>query len=145
MFNRYIDASTTTYVPDKIEHREFRAPTEDSIRLAKEYEKEITSKIIGQIVFGDNTLEFPKGQAIYIRKNFKCLSDDIYICFKLNGRLYEKHLEINGDDWRRCDSDDQKEILNVFLKKISESITEEMINHAIHSGSLNELLNVHKY
>ena len=145
MFNTYTDAKTTNYAPDKIEHHEYRAPTDESIRLAKEYEKEITKKIVGQVVFGENVLEFPKGQALYIRRNDASISHDTYICFKLNGKLYEKKLAMHSSDWTGCNNNNNnnRSVLNVFIKKLTEAIVEEIIGDALKTRELDDLLNIH--
>ena len=143
MFNKYVDASTVIQSPKTIEHREFRAPTDDSIRLAKEYEDKITSKIVGQVVFGENDLEFPKGQALYVRRNPRSLTDETYICFKLNGKLYEKELVMHRSDWIACNNSDKLEVLKVFAKKVSEAITEMMVHQALNRGDLSDLIGVY--
>lgn len=143
MFNKYVDARTTVEFPDTIKIKEERAPTDDSIRLAKEYEDKITSKIVGQVVFGNNRVEFPKGQAIYIRHNPQLRTDETYICFKLNGKIHEIHLTTGTEDWLDCNRGDSMSILRVFARKVNDAIAEQIIDNGIRNREIHNLMETH--
>jgi hypothetical protein len=143
MFNRYIDASCHNHSPSKVEYREFRAPTDDSIRLAREYENKALNKILGQIVFGENNIEFVKGQLVYVQRNPQCLTDDIFLIFKLNGKNYDIKVSIQDYEYIQLNKNDPKTLVEFFVKKISEEIAREILKTSCSNKDFEELLSFH--
>lgn len=85
MFNKttIIEAPDKEYVPyeKSVTVHQHRAPTDESIRLAKEYEERIWKDISNRV-----TIDIPSIDAAYVQTEESCYDRARHIFFKVNGR-----------------------------------------------------------
>ena len=141
MLNKFYDYDCRTEInyPSTINKVEKRAPTDDSIRLAKEYEDKITSKIIGNITFGNNGIDFPKGNAVIFEDDLRSWAYFVIISFRLNGKFFERKMEISKLDIMDAKSgsssevDQIRKIYKLFVDKISEEISKNIMSQSAYN------------
>jgi hypothetical protein len=88
LFSKHTDQSTHIKYPEKVIHEERRAPTDDSIRLAKEYEEAIEKKIIEKLMVSTNIVDF--GMII----SEDPLRKYLQIKININGREYDQKFDL---------------------------------------------------
>ena len=99
---------------------EVRAPTDDSIRLAKEYEEKVKKEIVASYVF-DNPNEV-SGNAVVFDNPLQC-GKDVWFRFVLNGEEFE---------FKKFISDhtlfDKRVASEMLFKAFSEQLYQELIS-----------------
>lgn len=83
-------AQKTEYVTREV--HEHRAPTDDSIRIAKEYEEKIWKEVTHRVL-----QDIPSIEANYIVTEESCYDRSRHIFFKVNGREIRHKIEYLGD------------------------------------------------
>lgn len=99
----------TEYVTREV--HEHRAPTDDSIRLAKEYEAKIWKDIESRV-----TENIPSIDASYIISEESCHDRAKHLFFKVNGRPVRVRFEY-----------EHKIDRNSIMREIAEKVTQEMM------------------
>jgi|694.fasta_scaffold00478_46 hypothetical protein len=87
-----IDDSTHIHYPDKIEVKEQKAPTDDSIRLLNEFQEKALDNIIAKVKVDNNIV---KGE-IFLIKNFMAFNYKIIVKFKINGNEFVVEKEVDN-------------------------------------------------
>lgn len=82
------DNSVNIKYPEKIFHEEKRAPTDHSIKLAKEYEEIIESKIIEKLIVQGNVVNFS------IAFQQETLFHKMHIKMKINEKVFKESFNI---------------------------------------------------
>jgi len=117
MFDRY---EVVPRYPQRIDSHEHRAPTDDSIRLAREYEDRAWESVKSALLVSGNSLEGIIIQRAYNPAAF----DSVWlVIFRLNGKPFE--FQIEND--RRAEFDARKAI-EAFAQKLAQVIASEIIN-----------------
>ena len=114
-----------SYSPPRIEYVtqtviEKRAPTDESIRLAKEYEEKAWASVSDRVVLDIKDID---AQVVYCEKSY----DDMSKCllFKVNGRKVDVRLDDGFDRDRRT-----------IVKEVGEAITTAIMNQLFTKGAL---------
>jgi cell fate (sporulation/competence/biofilm development) regulator YmcA (YheA/YmcA/DUF963 family) len=94
---------------------ENRAPTDESMRLLQEMEEKVISKILGSFKLKSTTVS---GQIVFF-----ATIDSLNTKYRIRYKLNDKEFQFDGfiDDYRMV-LKDHKEIIQLFVKSISEEI-----------------------
>lgn len=115
MFNRttIVEAPEKEYVPyeKSVTVHQHRAPTDESIRLAKDYEEKIWKDIASRV-----TVDIPSIDSSYVQTEESHYDRARHIFFKVNGKPVRVRYEYP------CDIDQMK-----VYKEIAQKIAEEVM------------------
>lgn len=110
--------------PREINVEEHRAPTDESVRLLREMEKEAESKLTSV-----NRIENSLVDAVwYVIEDPICFDIKIKVVFKLNGHQFEKTIVLDKTDFY-FKSGAQK-VVEAIADQISRMITIELLRNA---------------
>ena len=107
--------NTPSHLSAKVNVKEHRAPTDESIRLLREMEKEVEKNLVRRQKISNNDID----GGVSIFRDFASRGYVVYVSFKLNGKRYEKDVLVDGV--ASLDLLDTKE---VFRKVVAELIYE---------------------
>lgn len=133
MLNTYIDRSTNIRYPEKTEHREIRAPTDESIKILREMEKEIIDSILDKIELNNNLFN----SEIVVRRSGLDMMIYFDVLFKING--YISRFTLSYDYYKTLSNDlnGLKSLLSKFredyIKKISEILYDNSFRENFHN------------
>ena len=105
--------------PEKILHEYKRAPTDDSIRILKEYEEKIHSQISEKLLIKDNNIEF---SLAFTTDNI--MNNRGYVKFTVNGIEHTENFIINTPN----PDDIFMKIKNWIIDILSLDITRSLFN-----------------
>ena len=96
-----------------------RAPTDESIRLLKEFEEKAVENIIDKIHVNDNNIN---GLVLIKQIQLNPFNHKFYWKFTLNGKEYRGDVELQLSSW------EMRNLVNLLAQEISKVITAELIN-----------------
>ena len=96
-----------------------RAPTDESIRLLKEFEEKAVENIIDKIHVNDNNIN---GLVLIKQIQLNPFNHKFYWKFTLNGKEYRGDVELQLSSW------EMRNLVNLLAQEISKIITAELIN-----------------
>ena len=99
------------------EVKEYRAPTDESVRLLNEMQEKALGNIVATAVIS-NKLD---GMSLVVKRND--IYQEAYFWFKLNGEYFDHTIRIS-DVWT------QEKLLEQLIKTMAEVITEKLIMFA---------------
>lgn len=118
MFNiTNIKSGESRAVPYEKSVTELRAPTDDSVRLLNEFQREAFKNILEAKIIRDNNFEF----SLLVYRKPSSFSIVTNIKFKLNEKEY-------SFDFERNTAYTAEEVLKEFYNKLAELIAEEITN-----------------
>jgi len=112
------------YVPytKNVEVKEYRAPTDESIRLYREMEEKAEKNIIAKETFIDNEL---KGTVCYVELSYASFDVRAHIRFSLNGKDYHEIITVP----RSFSADKHKSRIILYtsiIEKLAQTFTIEL-------------------
>ena len=132
-------SSKTEYVPYEKEMtiNEHRAPTDKSVELLNEFEKEAKNNLIDKLEFRDNVLDC---DMLFFREGVGMGIDevDIFLVFKLNGKDYKLNRKVSAFKWREVKQNDNynrlhwssNELLALFFNEVCKIIAIEVFEQS---------------
>jgi hypothetical protein len=122
MFDKYFipqsDGNTTKKVIEK------RAPTDESIRLLKEFEEKSLNKIIDTIHVENNIIS---GTAFFVNDDFLTNSKYVYAKFTLNGRKYVTNKKISIREYTSINISMEEYLFDFLIESISKEIARNFL------------------
>lgn len=106
-----IDDSTNIRYPDKIEVKEQKAPTDDSIRLLNEFQEKTLNNIISKVKVDNNIV---KGE-IFLINNYASFNYKIIVKFKINENEFVVEKEVDKYQF-------EKDTGKVFTSRLEEEV-----------------------
>lgn len=121
----------TEYVPYEklVTVTENRAPTDESVRLLKEFEQKAKDKIIETIHINNNVIE---ACAIFYVNDVCQWKIEYSLRFKLNGKDYKLKGYLEDEDVVRTSPREYRlqQLKQILIKKYSEVIAEELLKQS---------------
>ena len=117
--NYYYERETTKIVPYEKTININRAPTDESVKLLKEFEEKAVENIIDKIHVNDNSIN---GVVLVKQIQLNPFNHKFYWKFTLNGKEYRGDVELQLSSW------EMRNLVNLLAQEISKVITEELIN-----------------
>lgn len=147
MFNKNFhgyDNRTIVEFPKTIEINEHKAPTDDSIRLAKEFYEKAQKDIIKTIKVDNNIV---KGECYIINSGFALSDITIYYKLQINGKDYNFKETVKYDEYYKIpnfyETEEQRHyfrmlyfLLNVASVELFEQMTKQPIPEDIRQSFL---------
>lgn len=96
-----------------------RAPTDESVRLLKEFEEKAVENIIDKIHVNGNSIN---GLVLVKQIQLNPFNHKFYWKFTLNGKEYRGDVELQLSSW------EMRNLVNLLAQEISKIITAELIN-----------------
>lgn len=120
MFDTY---ELRPFIEKKVNIRvtEKRAPTDESVRLLKDFEKEARDKIINSIALESNLFH----AKLFLELDHLSQKRLYYFIYELNG----KRIEVKHSEW--MDEEDKEKIINGLLETLSKSISRSILKNLI--------------
>jgi PAB1-binding protein PBP1 len=121
---------TTELVPYEKTVHEYRAPTDESVKLLNEFKEKATENILSSFKLKDNIMEV---NGFFIRRDAVSWTIDIYCRFKLNGKEFNLKESFDAQEFRKdIDYNYNVEsyknaVLRLVYTKVSEIIALELI------------------
>lgn len=123
MFNKTtINQSKTEHVPFEKTVKEFKAPTDESIKLLNEFEEKAYQNLLRRTVLNDNVFNC----AMHIRKDFREMAHFIDYKIMLNGKEHLGSIPIPYEETR----DIMPKVFNLVRGKIQQIIYDEVVDVA---------------
>lgn len=118
----HIHQTKTEHIPytKKVEINEYKAPTEESVKLLNEMQQKARKNIINTIVINDNLLN---AVMVFYTEDIASGNVIYHIRFRLNGKdhLIESHIT------RSELGNDSTSIYGILFQRLSQAITKELI------------------
>jgi hypothetical protein len=124
--------------PSHVTVHEHRAPTDDSIRLAGEYEEKALRKVIASYKLDTNTV---KGHSLIVRSATTFDTFIIISRVKVNGTDYEIQEEIDGMIMQRMlsrASEFQAKIVKLWGDAVANEVIKQALEQESELGSLQD-------
>ena len=121
MFNKTFiyEKRSTKVVPYEKTVNINRAPTDESVKLLKEFEEKAVENIIDKIHVNDNNIN---GLVLVKQIQLNPFNHKFYWKFTLNGKEYRGEIELQLHSWG------MRNLVNLLAQEISKVITAELIN-----------------
>ena len=121
MFNKTFiyEKRSTEVIPYEKTVNINRAPTDESVKLLKEFEEKAVENIIDKIHVNDNSIN---GLILVKQVQLNPFNHKFYWKFTLNGKEYRGDVELQLYSW------EMRNLVNLLAQEISKVITEELIN-----------------
>ena len=121
MFNKTFiyEKRSTEVIPYEKTVNINRAPTDESVRLLKEFEEKAVENIIDKIHVNDNSIN---GVVLVKQIQLNPFNHKFYWKFTLNGKEYRGDVELQLSSW------EMRNLVNLLAQEISKVITAELIN-----------------
>lgn len=97
MFDNYYAQHSTEYVTKEVNVKEYKAPTDESVKLLNEMTEKSLANIVKQFATQDNDFNF----GVMVYKNPMRFITEVIIKFKLNGKDHEMRFDV--DEYRSVD------------------------------------------
>ena len=91
MFDTYYAQRYTQYVTKEVNVKEYKAPTDESVKLLNEMTEKSLANIVKQFSVQDNDFNF--GVVVY--KNPLRYTTEVHIKFKLNGKEHTANFDVD--------------------------------------------------
>ena len=121
MFNKTFiyEKRSTEVIPYEKTVNINRAPTDESVKLLKEFEEKAVENIIDKIHVNDNSIN---GVVLVKQIQLNPFNHKFYWKFTLNGKEYRGDVELQLSSW------EMRNLVNLLAQEISKVITTELIN-----------------
>lgn len=117
MFDNYYAQHSTEYVTKEVNIKEYKAPTDESVKLLNEMTEKSLANIVKQFAVQDNDFNF----GVMVYKNPMRFVTEVIIKFKLNGKDHEMRFDV--DEYRSIDQQVQ-----ATYKAICGKLAEILVN-----------------
>jgi hypothetical protein len=105
--------------PEKVEVNEYRAPTDDSIRLAEEMHEKVLNKLISSVKVENNLIN---GEAFALQEpGFEPIVRMVFK-FKINGKEFTAERRVSRDQLYDVDTDKYIAAINNTLDRYAKAI-----------------------
>ena len=91
MFDNYYAQHSTEYVTKEVNVKEYKAPTDESVKLLNEMTEKSLANIVKQFATQDNDFNF----GVMVYKNPMRFITEVIIKFKLNGKDHEMRFDVD--------------------------------------------------
>ena len=125
MFNKtYINQTPKeTYSTSKVEVHEYKAPTDESLKLLKQFKDEAVKDIIKELVISTTLITFVALQIRPLAASISGRREQWFLTYEINGRTYTLKVILNLEELQY----QNKTKAEIFVEKVSQSIVEEML------------------
>lgn len=130
MLNSYNFRTGPSSVYQKIDIKEHRAPTDESVRLLKEMEEKALQKILGSVTLHNNPIQFHMTSS----EDYLKFAVNVYVRMKINGTVIEHRFEIDkmlNEEGR----------IEKIIKEVSQMVALHLLN-GVDYRIANDLLGV---
>lgn len=113
MFDSYYAQHSTEYVTKEVNVKEYRAPTDESVKILNEMTEKSLANIVKQFSVQNNDFNF--GVVVY--KNPLRYTTEVIVKFKLNGKDHEARFDV--DEFKSVEGQVQ-DVYKAICGKLSE-------------------------
>lgn len=118
MFDTYVQRHTTEYVDRNITVKEYKAPTDESVKLLNEITEKALNNIVKTFSTSNNTLQ----AKVAIHNNDRMQEKEVMCKFTLNGKDHMLRVEINAYETPDMDS-----MVEKLYTKVCEKLAQELM------------------
>ena len=118
MFDTYVQRHTTEYVDRNVTVKEYRAPTDESVRLLNEMTEKALNNIVKIFSTSNNTLQ----AKVAVYKDHRLQVNEFMCKFTLNGKDHMLRVEINA-----YETPDMNSMVEKLYTKVCEKLAHELM------------------
>lgn len=118
MFDTYVQRHTTEYVDRNITVKEYKAPTDESVKLLNEMTEKALNNIVKTFSTSNNTLQ----AKVAVYQDHRMQVNEFMCKFTLNGKDHMLRVEINAYETPDMDS-----MVEKLYTKVCEKLAQELM------------------
>lgn len=118
MFDTYVQRHTTKYVDRNITVKEYKAPTDESVKLLNEMTEKALNNIVKTFSTSNNTLQ----AKVAVYQDHRMQVNEFMCKFTLNGKDHMLRVEINAYETPDIDS-----MVEKLYTKVCEKLAQELM------------------
>lgn len=118
MFDTYVQRHTTEYVDRNITVKEYKAPTDESVKLLNEMSEKALNNIVKTFSTSNNTLQ----AKVAVYQDNRMQVNEFMCKFTLNGKDHMLRVEINT-----YETPDMNSMVEKLYTKICEKLAQELM------------------
>lgn len=118
MFDTYVQRHTTEYVDRNITIKEYKAPTDESVKLLNEVTEKALNNIVKTFSTSNNTLQAKVG----VYQDYKMQVNEFMCKFTLNGKDYMYRVEPDT-----YETPDMSSMVEKLYTKVCEKLAQELM------------------
>lgn len=118
MFDTYVQRHTTEYVDRNITVKEYKAPTDESVKLLNEMTEKALNNIVKTFSTSNNTLQ----AKVAVYQDHRMQVNEFMCKFTLNGKDHMLRVEINAYETPDMDS-----MVEKLYTKVCERLAQELM------------------
>lgn len=118
MFDTYVQRHTTEYVDRNITVKEYKAPTDESVKLLNEMTEKALNNIVKTFSTSNNTLQ----AKVAVYQDHRTQVNEFMCKFTLNGKDHMLRVEINA-----YETPDMNSMVEKLYTKVCEKLAQELM------------------
>lgn len=118
MFDTYVQRHTTEYVDRNITVKEYKAPTDESVKLLNEMTEKALNNILKTFSTSNNTLQ----AKVAVYQDHRMQVNEFMCKFTLNGKDHMLRVEINA-----YETPDMNSMIEKLYTKVCERLAQELM------------------
>lgn len=118
MFDTYVQRHTTEYVDRNITVKEYKAPTDESVKILNEMTEKALNNIVKTFSTSNNTLQ----AKVAVYQDHRMQVNEFMCKFTLNGKDHMLRVEINAYETPDMDS-----MVEKLYTKVCEKLAQELM------------------
>lgn len=118
MFDTYVQRHTTEYVDRNITVKEYKAPTDESVKLLNEITEKALNNIVKTFSTSNNTLQ----AKVAVYQDHRMQVNEFMCKFTLNGKDHMLRVEINA-----YETPDMNSMVEKLYMKVCEKLAQELM------------------
>lgn len=118
MFDTYVQRHTTEYVDRNITVKEYKAPTDESVKLLNEITEKALNNIVKTFSTSNNTLQ----TKVAVYQDHRMQVNEFMCKFTLNGKDHMLRVEINA-----YETPDMNSMVEKLYTKVCEKLSQELM------------------
>lgn len=118
MFDTYVQRHTTEYVDRNITVKEYKAPTDESVKLLNEITEKALNNIVKTFSTSNNTLQ----AKVAVYQDHRMQVNEFMCKFTLNGKDHMLRVEINT-----YETPDRSSMIEKLYTKVCEKLAQELM------------------
>lgn len=118
MFDTYVQRHTTEYVERNITVKEYKAPTDESVKLLNDMTEKALNNIVKTFSTSNNTLQ----AKVSVYQDHRLQVNEFMCKFTLNGKDHMLRVEINAYETPDMDS-----MVEKLYTKVCEKLAQELM------------------
>lgn len=118
MFDTYVQRHTTEYVDRNITVKEYKAPTDESVKILNEMTEKALNNIVKTFSTSNNTLQ----AKVAVYQDHRMQVNEFMCKFTLNGKDHMLRVEINA-----YETPDMNSMVEKLYTKVCEKLAQELM------------------